>query len=144
MSYIENARKLRPIVEQAMQSVDGNDALTARMLYPAFAETVGRTVKQGFKFTYGDKLYKTAQPEMTVAEHYPPGIGTESLYTEICETHSGTIADPVPYDGNMALEQGKYYAQGGVIYLCIRDTGNPVHHPLASLVGLYVDLALND
>ena len=139
MSYIENARKLRPIVEQAMQSVDGNDALTARMLYPKFAEIIGKTVKQGFKFTYGDKLYKTAQPEMTIMEHYPPDIGTESLYTEICEVHTGTIADPIPYDGNMALEQGKYYAQDGVTYLCIRDTVNPVYHPLADLVGLYVE-----
>lgn len=139
MSYIENARKLRPIVEQAMQSVDGNDALTAKMLYPTFAEIIGKTVKQGFKFSYGDKLYKTAQPEMTIMEHYPPDIGTESLYTEICEVHTGTIADPIPYDGNMALEQGKYYAQDGMTYLCIRDTVNPVYHPLADLVGLYVE-----
>ena len=139
MSYIENARKLRPIVEQAMQSVDGNDALTAKMLYPKFAEIIGKTVKQGFKFSYGDKLYKTAQPEMTIVEHYPPDIGTESLYTEICEVHTGTIADPIPYDGNMALEQGKYYAQDGMTYLCIRDTVNPVYHPLADLVGLYVE-----
>ena len=141
MSYIENARKLRPIVEQAMQSVDGKDALTAKMLYPTFAEIIGKTVKQGFKFAYGDKLYKTAQPEMTVMEHYPPDIGTESLYTEICETHTGTASDPVPYNGNMALEQGKYYTQDGVTYLCIRDTGNPVYNHLAELVDIYVELA---
>ena len=30
MNYVANARKLRPIVEQAMQSIDGNDALTAK------------------------------------------------------------------------------------------------------------------
>lgn len=38
----------------------------------------------------------------------------------------------------MALEQGKYYSQGVVTYLCIRDTGNPVYHDLSALVGLYV------
>ena len=141
MSYIENARKLRPIVEQAMQSVDGNDALTARMFYPKFADIIGKTVKQGFKFTYGDKLYKTAQPEMTVAEHYPPGIGTESLYTEICETNSGTADDPIPYDGNMALVNGLYYTQDGLTYLCIRSTGVPVYNKLAELVDIYVEPA---
>ena len=141
MNHIKTARKIRPIVEQAMQSVDGNDALTARMLYPKFAEIIGKTVKQGFKFTCGDKLYKIAQPEMTVTEHYPPGIGTESLYTEICETHTGTASDPVPYNGNMALEQGKYYTQDGVAYLCIRDTGAPVYICLPDLVGLYVEQA---
>ena len=61
-----------------------------------------------------------------------------SLWTEICETHDGTKYDPVPYSGNMALENGKYYTQDGVLYLCNRDTGNPVYHPLSALVGLYV------
>ena len=41
-------------------------------------------------------------------------------------------------DAAMALEQGKYYCQGGVTYLCIRDTGDPVYHDLSTLVGLYV------
>ena len=141
MSYIENARKLRPIVEQAMQSVDGNDALTARMLYPTFAEVIGKTVKQGFKFSYGDRLYKTAQPEMTVSEYYPPGVGTESLYTEICEAHTGTVADPIPYSGNMALVSGLYYTQDGLTYLCIRSTGVPVYNALAELVDIYVEPA---
>ena len=40
----------------------------------------------------------------------------------------------------MALEQGKYYIQDGVVYRCIRDTGNPVHHALADLVGVYVEI----
>ena len=40
--------------------------------------------------------------------------------------------------GNMELEAGKYYIQSGKTYLCNRDTGNPVYHALADLVGLYV------
>ena len=61
-----------------------------------------------------------------------------SLYAQIDETHAGTVEDAIPYTGNMALEQGKYYSQNGVTYLCTRDTGNPVYHNLADLVGLYV------
>ena len=38
----------------------------------------------------------------------------------------------------MALENGKYYSQDGVTYLCNRDTVNPVYNPLRELVGLYV------
>ena len=38
----------------------------------------------------------------------------------------------------MALEAGRYYSQNGVTYLCTRDTGTPVYHNLADLVGLYV------
>ena len=46
------------------------------------------------------------------------------------------------YDGNMALESGKYYMQDYVIYRCTRDTINPVYHALAELVGLYVEVAV--
>ena len=68
-------------------------------------------------------------------------MGTESLYERIDETHAGTIDDPIPYEGNMALTAGLYYSQGGVIYLCTRDTVNPVYNALADLVGLYVEVA---
>jgi hypothetical protein len=122
-----------------MLTVDDDTAFRMKSFYPAFSELIGQTVKQGFKFSYGDKLYKTAQPELTIAEHYPPGIGTESLYTEICETHDGSKYDPVPYEGNMELEQGKYYIQENVTYLCTRDTGTAVFNPLSELVGLYVE-----
>lgn len=81
-------------------------------------------------WTYNDNKAHTSQtgwePENTPA-----------LWTEICETHDGTLDDPIPYDGNMALTAGLYYIQDYTIYLCTRDTGNP----LAELVGIYVEIA---
>ena len=136
MSYIENARKLRPIVEQAMQSVDGNDALTARMLYPAWA--VGTEYAVGHKVQYDGKLWRAVQTHTSQTGWEPENA--QALWEQINETHTGTIDNPIPYDGNMALEQGKYYVQDGSVYLCTRDTGNPVHHALADLVGLYVEM----
>lgn len=121
--------------------VDDNTALRMKSFYPAFVSIVGKTVKKGFKFTHGDKLWSVVQPELTIQAHYPPGAGTESLYAEVCETHTGTENDPIPYDGNMVLENGKYYMQEYKIYLCNRDTGNPVYNSLADLVGLYVEEA---
>ena len=56
---------------------------------------------------------------------------------KICETHDGTLVDPIPYEGSMALENGKYYSQDGVTYLCNRDTVNPVYNPLSEMVGIY-------
>ena len=123
-------------------SVDDNTALRMREFYPNFDELVKRkfTAKdEGYKFRYGDTLYKTAQPNIAFVAHYPPGVGTESMYTRIDETHAGTEDDPIPYEGNMALEKGKYYMQDGEIYLCNRDTVNPVYNALADLVGVYVE-----
>ena len=120
-------------------AVDDNTSLRMKDFYPAFESVIGQTVRQGFKFTHGGKLWRTEQPEMTIQEHYAPGMGTESLYSEVCETHAGTLEDPIPYNGNMALESGKYYMQDGKIYRGIRDTVNPVYNALSELVGLYVE-----
>lgn len=124
-------------------TVDDQTALRMRRYYPTFSELVGQTVKKGTKFRATDSedsdLYTVIQPELTIQEHYPPGTGTESLYTRIDEQHDGTKYDPIPYDGNMVLESGKYYLQGGVTYLCTRDTGIAVYQPLADLVGVYVE-----
>ena len=136
MNYVANARKLRPIVEQAMQSIDGNDALTAKMLYPEWA--VGVAYSVGFKVQYGGKLYRVITSHTTQAD-WTPDVSA-SLFEVVNESHEGTLEDPIPYDGNMALENGKYYIQSGVIYLCTRDTINPVYQPLVDLVGLFVEV----
>lgn len=147
----ELQEKYRPLTESEVSrmlltqqintlTVDDNMALRMKEFYPTFDSIVGQKVKQGFKFTYADKLWRVEQPELTIEQHFAPGIGTESLYSEVCETHSGTLDDPIPYDGNMALVSGKYYIQSGVIYLCTRDTINPVYQPLADLVGLFVEV----
>lgn len=119
-------------------SVDYNTALRMRQYYPTFDSLFGQAVKQGYKFQYGGKLWSVVQPNLTIQSIYPPGAGTESLYAEVCETHNGTLDDPIPYDGNMALENGKYYIQNATIYLCNQDTVNPVYNALSELVGLYV------
>ena len=120
--------------------VDDNTAVRMMAFYPTFESIVGQEVKQGYKFTYGGKLWRVIQPSLTIQAHYAPGVGTESLYEEINETHDGTIDDPIPYNGNMELKAGKYYYQNSAIYLCTRDTVNPVYQPLKDLVGLYVEV----
>lgn len=122
--------------------VDDQTALRMVEFYPEWADLIGQTVdKAGFRFAYSGKLYKTIPANHTFQADWVPGVGTEALYTRIDETHDGTQYDPIPYDGNMALESGKYYTQDGELYKCTRDTVNPVYNPLAELVGLYVEIA---
>lgn len=120
-------------------SLSDEDALSVKSIYPEWASLVGKTVKKDEKMQYDGKLWKVLQ-EHTVQEQWKPGTGTESLYTEIVESAAGTEDDPIPYDNNMELEQGKYYSQDGEVYLCVRDTGIPVYNPLKDLVGIYVEL----
>ena len=135
MTIIELARKLRPIIEQAAQSLDDRTALSAVALYPAWA--AGVDYATGYKVQHGGRLWRCVQAHTSQAGWEPENV--PSLWTEICETHAGTLTDPIPYSGNMALEAGKYYSQNGLVYLCTRDTVNPVYNALADLVGLYVE-----
>ena len=121
--------------------VDDNTAVRMMAFYPTFDSIIGQTVSNGYKFTYGGRLWRVIQPSLTIQAHYTPGIGTESLYEQVNETHDGTMDDPMPYSGNLALENGKHYYQDRAIYRCIRDSVNPVYQPLADLIGHYVEVA---
>ena len=53
----------------------------------------------------------------------------------------GTKENPIPYViGNTPMENGKYYIEEGVVYLCNRSEA-VLHHPLSALIGLYVVVA---
>lgn len=114
---------------------------------PKWGEDIkeGDTLKKGDKFTYNGKLYAVLQ-DHTILAHYYPSINTASLYVEVTPDYNeqgeemGTLENPIQYEGNMVLESGKYYSQDGVVYLCNRDSVNPVYHALKDLVGLYVEL----
>ena len=142
MTYTERALQLRPVMEQAAQSLDDTTALTAVELFPKWKELVEKSEKvtKGFRFQYGGKLYRTEQPEYIFVEQYVPGtVGTESLFSKVDESHAGTIEDPIPYETNMEIYEGLYYSQNGVTYLCIRSSGQPLYHDLSVLVGNYVE-----
>ena len=116
-------------------TVDDNTALRMVEFYPEWVE--GQAYTAGYKVQHGGKLWRCVQAHTSQAGWEPEN--TPALWTEICETHDGTIDDPIPYSGNMALEAGKNYIQDDVVYLCNRDTGQPVYNALSELVGLYVE-----
>lgn len=116
-------------------SVDDNTALRMLAFYPEWAFDTDYTV--GYKVQRNSKLWRCLQAHTSQAGWEPENAA--SLWTEICESHAGTLEDPIPYNGNMALESGKYYMQDGKVYRCTRDTGNPVYNILSELVGLYVE-----
>ena len=119
-------------------SVDDNTAMRMLEFYPEWSS--GTDYTAGFKVRRGGKLWRCVQAHTSQAGWEPENV--ESLWEQICETHDGTIDDPIPYSGNMALESGKYYLQDYVIYRCTRDTINPVYNALADLVGIYVEVAI--
>ena len=116
-------------------TVDDNTALRMVAFYPEWASGMDYTA--GYKVQRNGKLWRCIQAHTSQTGWEPENAA--SLWTEICESHAGTLEDPIPYSGNMALESGKYYMQDGKVYHCTRDTGNPVYNALSELVGLYVE-----
>ena len=136
MRPLSQAEISKKLIEQQINTlaVDDNTALRMRSFYPEWAS--GESYGVGHKVQYGGKLWRVLQAHTAQVGWQP--TNTPSLWEQINETHDGTIDDAIPYEGNMALESGKYYTQNDVVYLCNRDTVNPVYHALSELVGLYV------
>lgn len=137
---LDNVALAAEAIPEIINTFDLSDeeALKRKDLYPEWQSFIGKPLNTGFKVQYGDNLYKVRQPITTVLENQYPSENTAALYEEINETASGTIDDPIPYNGNMELFEGLYYSQNGVTYRCTRSTGTAVYHDLSALVGIYV------
>ena len=145
----EAAERHRPLTEsevislllkQQVNAMEVDDQTACRMkeFYPAWS--AGVSYAAGYKVQDNVRLWRCRQAHTSQAGQ-EPSIDTASLWEEVCESHDGTQADPIPYDGNMALKEGMYYVQDDVIYRCTRDTINPVYNALADLKGIYVEEA---
>lgn len=131
MPKLNEMVKLISFTVNNMELTD-TQALEVKSIYPDWSSLIGKTVQKDYKLQYDGKLWKVLQ-EHLVQEQFKPGVGTESLYTEIVENHEGTIDDPIPYNNNMELELGKYYSQNGVTYYCHYGSGIPVYANLKDL-----------
>lgn len=129
------ALKIRANIEKAATFADDQTALESIWMYPAWRP--GMVCESGQRVVHGGKLYRVGTAHTAQADWTPDTA--VSLFTRIDETHAGTAEDPIPYEGNMELTEGKYYSQDGAVYLCVRSTGIAVHHALADLAGIYVE-----
>lgn len=130
------------LAKDQASELDDETAVTVPALFPLWADNIGNALKAGERYSYLGRLWKVLQDHTAQAD-WTPDVAA-SLFTEVVaeggggDAEPGTLENPIPYNNNMELEEGKYYTQDGVVYLCTRSTGVPVYNPLAQLVGLYV------
>ena len=122
-------------------SLDDQQSLEVKSLYPTWESFIGKQLEKDMKVQYDGKLFKVVQTH-TAQQDWYPSISTASLFTEIVEDHAGTLEDPIPYpaDGNMIIYNGKYYIENDIIYLCIRDSQQPLYTALSTVVDNYVQV----
>lgn len=129
MSYIEEAMKVRPLIEKAVQSLDATDAVHVKKLYPKWSALVklgkiDTKGKSGYRFLYdGDgELYSCTFADPEFQSNWIPGGGTSALYVRVNEECSGSIDNPIIADRGMEYVYGLYYKdpENGLTYLCSR------------------------
>lgn len=154
IDQVKRLNRTSELIQQNIQEMNSlqlsaADALAVQSWYPILYETEnymeGDTIAMNAKVQYDGKLYAARQTH-TITRVYAPSLDTAALWVEVTEDYvdgveQGTFENPIDYDGNMALEEGKYYRQYEVVYRCTRDTINPVYNDLKDLVGLYVEIA---
>lgn len=125
------------LLEKVAEQTD-EEALENIELFPTWQSRIGVQVQQGERLYYDDKLYKVQQTHIPQEDWRPDA--TASLYVQVvAESDAGTIDNPIAYEVNMELVEGKYYTEDGVKYLCVRALAQSVWH-LSELVGNYVEV----
>lgn len=134
----EVVAKIKTLLQAQVKQQTDEEALENIELFPTWQSKLGVQVSQGERLYFDDKLYKVLQAH-TPQEDWRPDT-TASLYVQvIAEGDAGTIDNPIPFEVNMELVEGKYYTEDGVKYLCVRALAQSVWH-LADLIGNYVEI----
>lgn len=139
-TIIDN-EELQTAISYTVANIPDQQALDCISIFPTWESYIGKSMPEGVRTQYEGKLYKSRQEIPAVLANQPPGIETAALYVVIDQEHEGTLEDPIPYDQMMEVFAGKYYLEDGIIYKCIRDSGQPLYATCASLVGNYFQVA---
>lgn len=79
MSIVDDARKMRAIIEEAVQSLDDTTALEATVLHPKWE--VGVSYETGLRVQYGDALYTVLTAHTSQADWTP--VAAPSLFAKV-------------------------------------------------------------
>lgn len=129
--YLQKVDTLIAAIPAAINTRNFTDqqALNNMEWFPVWGDEnapMGMEVDAGFMFRHKTveeekySLYKSLKKH-TLSAEWIPGQGTESLYAKV-SLHKGTKEDPIPYEQNMLIEEGKYYTQYDVMYIGLQTT----------------------
>lgn len=127
MSYIEDARKLRPIIEQATASLDDKTASEAAMLFSSLKGD-GSLVKSGTRINHNGVIKKAAVDLWDTAENSPDNAPT--LWEDL-QYREGYRIIPDIITVTSAFAKDEYGWWGDVLYRSLFEGNvyNPDQYP---------------
>ena len=124
-----NSNEIKKAASISALSFTDEQALTVKGLYKKWEED-----PEGYQYSMGNpydlrrnhdgRLWRLNKDHKKQADWYPGADPT--LWTEIVEGHAGTVEDPIPVPDSVTTSgfdyvYGKYYSEGGTVYLCQRQ-----------------------
>ena len=124
MTLVELAKKLRPIIEEAVRSLDDETAVEAATLFPAWKE--GQSYTAGTKVQYGGSVYTVLQTHDAQADWTP--TAAPSLFAQVLPGQGGSdIGEWVQPDSTNPYMKGDTVTHNGYTWTC--DIDNNVWEP---------------
>ncbi len=112
MTLLEHAKKLRPIIEAAAQSLDDKTALEAVTLFPQWQE--GVAYPAGQKLRFAGVLYNVLQAHTSQATWQPPDA--PSLYAKVLVSTDGTVLEWEQPESTNPYMTGDRVLRFGIMY----------------------------
>ena len=113
MTLIELAKKLRPLIEKAAISLDDNDALEAKELFPQWS---GEAIKYpvDYRVRYNNVLYRVLQEHTSPLDWTPENA--PSLYAKVLIPDPTVIPNWEQPDSTNAYQIGDKVSHNGTIW----------------------------
>ena len=133
------------VAQMQAQSLPDEQAISVKDIYPVW-DSNGVSYAEGYKVLHNNILYKCISDHTSQAD-WAPGAATSLWVAVSSGEHAGTKEDPIPVPdtvmtAGMEYEKGKYYIEGGTVYLMDRtgmNTGETVklYFAPSALLGQY-------
>lgn len=144
MTILEQARAIRAAMDKAGMMLSATQAASVVYLYEGWSpfmknesnEWVAAHYNVGDRRRYDEVVYECRQ-EHDAQEIYTPDM-IPALWAKLDVEHAGTLEDPIPFDVGMEIFKDKYYTENDILYLCTRDSLQPLYNKLHEIVGIYV------
>ena len=119
MTRMQAAEQLRKALQMFVKTLTDAQALEVATVYPVWAPqtrySAGDIISHGVNNLGDPQLYKVAQSNVSQSR-YPPGAGTESLYTAFGLNESGVPLWAQPSGAHDAYNVGDVVDYNGTLY----------------------------
>ena len=132
--------QLKELAQAQVAELSDDEAKKVPALFPLWETEKAYAV--GDRVWYQASLYKCVQAHTSQSTWNPKdAVSLWANVSEESQEADGSREHPFAWTSGMTSYEGKFYTENGILYLCIRDSGNPLYFPIASLIGTYFQIA---